>query len=185
MPRLSFRKFVPCCRFCLFDPLAGLAWLSHPAVHPFAPRGFPASVWPVTRRFVQARRGYDLAWRKPGWPRRPFVLRVKKVVEGWGEARTPTSSPGCWGLQAHLNLLPGFGRAVPLANPGLWSFRRVKSIRLRHAVFRLRLGLWSGGLLNPAVASTGRGASRVSTRRPVRLLQGSQARSLSSKMSHF
>jgi hypothetical protein len=53
-----------------------------------------------------------------------------------------------------------FGFLV-VGRAGLVVFVGVRQpIRLRHAVSRLRLGPWSGGLFKPAVASTGRGASR-------------------------
>ena len=44
------------------------AWLGCSIRRPIRLRHavFPAPAWPVVRRFVQARRGSDLAWRKPG-----------------------------------------------------------------------------------------------------------------------
>jgi len=117
------------------------------AAYPFVPRGFPASVGPVVRRFVQARRGSDLAWRKPGQTRGPVRPSGKSSRPEWVNRHNP-------GLVAHppdfLRLRSGqsagasfgpphFGWAIPLENPGPWSFRRVKSIRLHHAIFRLLL----------------------------------------------
>ena len=105
------------------------------ATYPFAPRGFPASAWPVVS--VSPLKP-ALARRKPGSAGLPRLASCQ--------------TPGC---------VERVGFLVRWRGCGLVDFVGVRqAIRLRHAVSRLRLGPWSGDLFKPAVASTGRGASR-------------------------
>ena len=65
LPRLAFTRIRAVLQVLAFGPLAGVAWLPHPAAYPFAPRDFSGSgLAPCFDGLSRARRGSGLAWHK-------------------------------------------------------------------------------------------------------------------------
>ena len=187
-------------------------------------------------RFVEARRGFKRAWRKPSGPRRPArpllgfqagpPAFVFGSVGGQASSPIPAAQPGAQGdaglrlglfsqssarprplaraLGASKKEQGRAGRAGPPGTFGcgcsarfgrvaVWPFAELgrvagsgflvrrgawlgcpvrHPIRLRHAVFRLWPDPRFGGLLKPAAASGGRGASRPAPVAPSGLCPG-------------
>ena len=96
----------------------------------------------------------------------------KPAVASTGRGASRGNPLAALGLRAKSAELPCLASRQTRAASGVLAFWCVggaglvvfvgvrQAIRLRHAVYRLRLGPWSGDFFKPAVASTGRGASR-------------------------